>query len=82
MIAVAPARDHLGNNFGRILQVSVDDDNCVSGGVFESGADGGLMSEVARQANHAHVFVGPLNCPQQINGYVAAAVINVDELEV
>ena len=48
MITIAPARDHFGDNFWRILQVRVNEDNRVAGGVFEAGAQGELVTEVAR----------------------------------
>src|SRR5687768_4620896 len=59
-VSFAPELDHLRDYFGWVLQVCIDDHDCRPRGFFEPGRHGDLMSEIARQQQHAHAWVEEL----------------------
>ena len=50
VVALAPFREHLVNEFGRILEIDVHGDDGVAGGVFEAGEGGHRLAEAAGEA--------------------------------
>ena len=80
--AAAPLADHLPDQLRRILQVSVDHHDDITGRVLEARRQRRLVSEVARQVNHAHarVLVGELI--EDLGAAIGAAVVDEHELEV
>ena len=48
VIALLPSGDQRMDDFGRILQIGVHDDDRAAGGVVEPGGDRDLMAEIAR----------------------------------
>ena len=79
VVAIAPELDHLRNHLGRVLQVGVDDHDCIAGRFFQSGSDGDLVAEVARQQQHANVRVDELEFSQNRLRVVATAVVDEEQ---
>jgi hypothetical protein len=81
MIPLTPTRIHLLEQLWRILEIGVDDHHCITAGVFEPGGRRDLLAEVPRQPEATHTRVSRAQLVQQHCGIVAAAIIDVDELE-
>ena len=69
-------RDH----FGWVLQVGVYDHNGIARGFFESRGDGDLVTEVAREEQHANMRVGLLKLREDQLCAVVTTVVNEDQL--
>ena len=71
--------DHVGDQFGRVLEIGVDDDRFLAAAVFETREDGELMAEVSAEAQNldARVVVGELG--EDFCAVVAAAVVDEDD---
>jgi len=78
-----PCVDQLEADLGRVLEVGVHDHDGVAGrsGV-EPGGHRDLVTEVPGQRDHGDAVVVAAQPEQHIEGRVAAAVVDVDELEV
>jgi hypothetical protein len=55
---IPPARDHLADHFGRVLQIGVHDDDGFARGGVHAGADRDLMAEISRRADIAVARIG------------------------
>ena len=73
---------HLDDGFRRVLQVGVDDGGDVAYGFGQPRGERNLMSEIAGQGEDPHARVGALESSQEVQRGVAAAVVNVDDLEI
>ncbi len=80
--ALAPARDHVDDQLRRVLQVGVDHRDRVPAGVLQTGRDGRLVAEVARQRDELDPLVGLRELGQDLARGVLAAVVDDDELPV
>ena len=80
--APAPAFQHLGDDLGRVLQVGVDEGDGIAGGFGQTAVMATCLSEIARQGDDPHARIGPLESSQKVQCGIAAAVVDVDELEV
>ena len=80
--APAPAFQHLGDDLGRVLEVGVDEGDGITGRAFHAAGHGDLMAEIARQGEHPPPRIGALQLAQEVQRRVAAAVVDIDELEV
>ena len=78
VVALAPARKHLRNQFGRVLQVGIDHHHGVGVGQVQAGGQGQFLAEVPRQpgAHHARIVRGQRS--HHLPGVVAGAVVDVD----
>ena len=79
---LAPTLEHLGDDFGWVLEVGVDDNRDVAGRALQTGGNGGLMAEIAGQGGDAHMRIGALQFTPDLQRFVAAAVADIDALEV
>ncbi len=77
-----PFFDHGGDDFGRVLKIAVDQDHAVAGGVVDAGSDGGLMAEIAGEADELDAGVLGVIFANNLGGAVAAAVIDQDDFPV
>ena len=78
-----PGLDQLQAHLGRVLEVGVHDHHRVAPGRgVEAGGHRDLVAEVAGQRDHRDPLVGLAELEQQVERLVAAAVVDVDELEV
>ena len=50
--------------------------------MLQAGGDGHLVAEIARQGQDPHPRIGLLEVPQEVQRGVAAAVVDIDDLEV
>ena len=82
--APAPTLQHLDDDLGRVLEVGVDDDDDdgIAGSALQAGGHGDLMAEIAGQGEDPHARIGALQLAQEIQRDIAAAVVDIDELEV
>jgi hypothetical protein len=80
--AVAPARDHVRDQLGRVLEVGVDHHHGVAARVLEAGGDRGLVAEVARERDHLDPLVGRGELGEQPAGPVLGAVVGDHQLPV
>src|SRR5205085_3576471 len=53
LVARAPAAYHFRDDFGRVLQVSINNNHCIARSIFKPSGHGYLVAEVARQAKDA-----------------------------
>ena len=67
---------------GGSLEVGVDEDDGIAGRAFHAGGHGDLMAEIAGEHEDPHARIGVLEFPQEVQRGVAAAVVDIDELEV
>ena len=80
--AVVPEIEHVGDNLGRILQIGVDHDDSVPRGMLQACGNGDLVAKVARQDEHPYAHISLPDLAQKFQRGVAAAVVDVDDLEV
>ena len=77
-----PGLDQAQAHLGRILEIGVHDDHRVAvGHRVDARSDRDLVSEVARERQHAHPVVGGGQLEQEVEGAVTAPVVDLDELE-
>jgi hypothetical protein len=75
----APGAHHVGNEFGRVLQIGVDDHHGIAVGVVEAGAHRDFLAEVARQVDEGDARVSFPQRHEQRPCAVAAAVVDIDD---
>ena len=80
VVALAPARDHLRDQFRRVLQVGVDRHHGGAGGMIQAGGERHLLAEVARQVDDLDAGLARVPVQQALEGVVAAAVVDADDL--
>jgi hypothetical protein len=76
MISGPPSIDHGGNQFGRILQVCVEDNDGVAPRKDQAGRDGDLMTEISGQARVAHAGIALLQIAHHFQRIVVASIIH------
>jgi len=76
---VAAVRQHLGNEFWRVLEVGVHDDDELARGHSEPGKHGRFLAEVARETKSAHMRVRSSELTCDPAGSVATSVVDEDE---
>lgn len=74
-------RQHLLDVGGIVLKVAVEGNDQVAGGMFEPGVEGGGLPVVPVEVQDADSRIGLLQLIQQFAAAVAAAVIDIHELE-
>jgi hypothetical protein len=80
VVALLPFGDHLFDDFRRVLQVGIhDDDRCALRRVH-AGGDGDLVAEIARQADIAEARVALGERLQHDGAGIAAPVVDQDRL--
>ncbi len=79
-MALTPAADKLWNQFGRVLQVAVHDDDGLAAGMLQSGRHRCLMTEITAQSDNHSLLVLFMEIVQQVGGRVAAAVVDEQDL--
>jgi len=79
--AALPLRQQIGDEFRRVLQVGVHDDDGIAVGAPEPGGQGGLVAEVARQIDDRDARVALACGQQQRQGTVARTVVDRDQTE-
>ena len=52
MVSLLPGRHHVGDHFGRVLQIAVNQDHSLAARVFDTRRNGHLMSKIAGKAQH------------------------------
>ena len=77
-----PQGNHLGQEFRRVLQVSVHRDDGVAGGMRQTGTDPALMAEVAREAQIFDPGIERAHPADDLQGAVGTAVLDQHQLEV
>ncbi len=80
VVAGAPLRDELWQHLGRVLQIGIHDDDGVTPGEIQAGADGNLVSEVPCQLHNSHVWVHLGQFPQHGCTAVTTPIIYEDNL--
>ncbi len=73
-----PFVDHLRDDFGGILEIAVDEDDAVTGGVMDAGGDCGLVAEISGEGDNFEAGVFALDLGHDAGRGVAAAVVNED----
>ena len=79
-VAFVPFFDEVGNDFGWVLEVGVDDDGGIALAVVHACGDGALVTEIARELDVCNVGVGGSGEFGPFEALVGAAI--VDEKEV
>ena len=80
LIALSPFGDHRVNDFGRVLQIGVHDDRSAAGGAVESGGDGDLMTEIARELDEPVAPVVARLALDHNRARVLGAIVDDDHL--
>ena len=76
----APLRDHLRDQFGRVLQVGVDDDHGLAAAVPQTGEDRRFLAEVAAERETPDPWFTGRESTEALEGVVPAAVIDHEDL--
>src|SRR3546814_5012916 len=77
VVALAPARDELRDQFRRILAIGVEDHRRAFADLIEARGERRLLAEVARQPQQRHAPVGGSDLLQPLPGPAAAAVRDI-----
>ena len=77
--AGAPARNHLGDQFRRVLKVAVHDDRRVRSRRRQSGGYRRLLAEVSRQVDQRKARILPVMLEHDRERTVGASVVDVDD---
>ena len=72
--ALAPARDHVGDQLRRVLEVAVDHDHGVAAAASMPGQRRRRLAEAAREAQHLHARVACAELEDQLLGAVRRGV--------
>ena len=80
VVALPPAGGHLQHHGRRVLEVGVHDDHGLSTGQVHPGGDGGLVAEVAGQADGLEAFVPVVQIGHDLVAVIVAAVVDEDDL--
>jgi hypothetical protein len=75
VIAFAVLLHHLMDHVERILQIRIDQNNCVPCGIVNPGCGRVLMTKIARQAQYLYTFVRFAPIREQFNSLIGASVI-------
>ena len=78
----APAREHLGDQLGRMLQVAVHQHDHVARRRLQAGGHRGFLAEVAREADRLEVAVAGTQRGDARVRVVAATVVYADDVPV
>jgi len=68
------------DQFRRVLEVRVDDQDDVAGGIFQTGDHRVLVSEIARKTHHPAVRVAGAEGGQYRERVIVGAVVDEDDL--
>ena len=77
--ALAPARDEIREDLGRILEIRVHDDDAGTGGEVQAAGDRDLMAEVARQRDAFQARIEFVKTTKHLAGTVYAPVVDEDD---
>lgn len=80
-VAFFPPGNHVRQQFRRVLEVGVHDDQGVAFGVVHAGQHGRFLAEITRQGHVGHARIFFVELAQNGQGPVAAAVVDEDEGE-
>ena len=75
-VAFIPFCDEVGNDFGWVLEVGVDDDGSIALAVVHAGGDGALVAEITGELDVCNVGVGGSGEFGQREALVGAAVVD------
>src|SRR5690606_148244 len=78
----APPGDHLEDDFGRILQIGVDEHDRIAARMIEARSDRDLVAEIAGKLDDADLVVGRGELLHDLERPVLAAVVDIDDLVV
>lgn len=67
-----------GDQFRRILQIGVDDDDGVAARDIQSRGQCGFLAEIPAQFDDADFLIGAPYCPEHIEGPIPASIVHVD----
>ena len=79
--ALAPFRDHLHEQFGRVLQVDIHRHHGIARGVLQPGGKSRLLTEIAAEVDHPNLQAGILLAQHHGEAVIRAAIIDEDEFE-
>ena len=82
LCALAPAVNQFGNQFRRILQVTIEKNDCVTCGMIKTGAISRLLTEIAREANDFPARESAGLVGESGNGLIGAAIVDKDNFPV
>src|SRR5574341_851028 len=82
LVSLAPLCDECWQHFRRILQVRIHDRDGIAARKIKPGGDGHLMAKVARQLDHDDALVLAFELRQSDAGFVTAAIVDKEDLEV
>jgi hypothetical protein len=80
VVTFSPTLQELGDNFRRILQIRIDDDNCIAARVVDSRRERDLLSKVPTQVDNGYPPILGTKCTHDTERMVLAAVVNVNDL--
>jgi hypothetical protein len=81
VVALSPQRNHFGDNLGRVLQISVNQNDCRSVGKLQAGADRNLMAEISGEPYNADSWISGVDVSQDAGGVVLASIIDKNNFE-
>src|SRR5262245_26165239 len=80
IVSFSPGLNQLLDDFGRILQIAIHDDDGPTTGLIDSRRDGRLMSKITAQLHDHDPSIVHLQVVEYTRRGVAAAVVHEDEL--
>ncbi len=81
LVALLPFGDEIGDDFGGVLEVGVDDDGSIAGAVVHAGGDGTLVAEVSGELD---IFDGGVVLGGEFDPFeavVGAAIVDEEKFE-
>ena len=81
VIAFAPFGHHPGDHLGRMLEIGVDGNHRIAGGVGQARGQGRLLAEIAREDQQLDAGIGFVPDLQLGDAVILAAVVDADHLE-
>ena len=79
LVSLPPQLDHVADQLGRILQVGVDDDQCVGVDRIDAGEHGMLLAEVAGEEDEARVETVAGELADFVAGRILRPVVHEQE---
>jgi len=80
LVALLPFLNELGDEFGRVLKVGINNNDSVAGGVIDAGGGGDLMAKISAEEDVFDVSVPLDKLGDDAAGLVGTAVVDEDKL--
>ena len=81
VVALVPQLDEPGDRRGRVLEVTVHDDDPGTSRMFEAGSNGDLLTEIAAERDGPEAGISGVQLSKRLERPVAGAIVDDDHFE-